>query len=76
AMMGLINGVLTAKLLLPAFIATVATMSIYRGLVSLPTNGAPAMLTDPTWTAIGTGSFVGVPIIIWIVLVLFLVNHL
>ena len=53
AVMGLINGVLTAKLLLPSFIVTVATMGIYRGLVSLPTNGAPAMITDPAWTAIG-----------------------
>ncbi|WP_203234918.1 ABC transporter permease [Modicisalibacter coralii] len=76
ALMGLINGVLTAKLMLPAFIVTVATMSIYRGMVSLPTNGAPAMLTDPTWTAIGTGSVAGVPIIIWIVVGLFVLNHL
>jgi len=51
-------------------------MSIYRGMVSLPTNGAPAMLTDPTWTSIGTGSVVGVPIIIWIVVGLFVLNHL
>lgn len=76
AMMGLFNGVLTAKLLLPSFIVTVATMGIYRGLVSLPTNGAPAMITDPTWTAIGTQSFLGLPIIIWIVFVLFLANHI
>ena len=44
AVMGLINGVLTAKLLLPSFIVTVATMGIFRGLVSLPTNGALALL--------------------------------
>jgi ribose transport system permease protein len=75
ALMGLINGVLTAKLLLPSFIVTVATMGIYRGLVSLPTNGAPAMIMDETWTAIGTESFLGLPIIIWIVLVLFVVNQ-
>nr|WP_319250931.1 ABC transporter permease [uncultured Celeribacter sp.] len=76
ALMGLLNGVLTAKLLLPSFIVTVATMSIYRGMVSLPTNGAPAMILDPTWTAIGANSFLGVPIIIWIVLILFLGNHI
>ena len=76
AAMGLLNGVLTAKLLLPSFIVTVATMSIFRGMVSLPTNGAPQMITDPTWIAIGANSFVGVPIIIWIVLVLFLANHI
>jgi ribose transport system permease protein len=75
ALMGLINGVLTAKLLLPSFIVTVATMGIYRGLVSLPTNGAPAMIMNETWTAIGTESFLGFPIIIWIVLVLFVFNQ-
>lgn len=75
ALMGLINGVLTAKLLLPSFIVTVATMGIYRGLVSLPTNGAPAMIMDETWTAIGTESFAGLPIIIWIVLILFVINQ-
>lgn len=76
AVMGLFNGVMTAKLLLPSFIVTVATMSIYRGLVSLPTGGAPAMDMDPTWIAIGANSFMGVPIIIWIVAVLFAVNHI
>lgn len=76
SILGLANGVLTAKFLLPSFIVTVATMGIYRGLVSLPTNGAPAMITDPTWTAIGTQSFIGVPIVIWFVAVLFLFNHI
>ncbi len=76
ALMGMLNGVLTAKLLLPSFIVTVATMGIYRGMVSLPTNGAPAMIENATWTAIGTESFLGLPIIIWVVAVLFLVNHI
>lgn len=76
ALMGMLNGVLTAKLLLPSFIVTVATMGIYRGMVSLPTNGAPAMIENSTWTAIGTESFLGLPIIIWVVAVLFLVNHI
>ncbi|WP_319775368.1 ABC transporter permease [Breoghania sp.] len=75
-LMGGVNGLLTARLLLPSFIVTVATMSIYRGMVSLPTNGAPAMIMDPTWTAIGANSFFGVPIIIWIVVALFIANHI
>lgn len=76
ALMGMLNGVLTAKLLLPSFIVTVATMGIYRGMVSLPTNGAPAMIENETWTAIGTESFLGLPIIIWVVAVLFVVNQI
>ncbi|NRP20774.1 Ribose import permease protein RbsC [Ensifer adhaerens] len=76
ALMGMLNGVLTAKLLLPSFIVTVATMGIYRGLVSLPTNGAPAMIDNSTWTSIGTESFLGLPIIIWVVAVLFVINQI
>ncbi|MGN7753954.1 ABC transporter permease [Sinorhizobium sp. 22678] len=76
ALMGMLNGVLTAKLLLPSFIVTVATMGIYRGMVSLPTNGAPAMIENVTWTAIGTESFLGLPIIIWVVAVLFVINQI
>jgi monosaccharide ABC transporter membrane protein, CUT2 family (TC 3.A.1.2.-) len=33
------------------------------------------MIEDPTWIAIGAESFVGLPIIIWIVVVLFVFNH-
>ncbi|MGH6860241.1 MAG: ABC transporter permease [Phyllobacterium sp.] len=76
AIMGGLNGALSAKLMLPSFIVTVATMGIYRGLVSLPTNGAPAMIENETWLAIGTENWLGLPIIIWIVLALFAVNHI
>ena len=76
AILGAVNGLLTARLLLPSFIATVATMSIYRGLVSLPTGGAPLMISDPNWQAIGASRFLGLPLIIWILLALFLLNHI
>ncbi len=75
AIMGGLNGVLSAKLMLPSFIVTVATMGIYRGMVSLPTNGAPEIIENETWLAIGSESWLGLPIIIWIVGVLFLVNY-
>ena len=76
AILGAVNGLLTARLLLPSFIVTVATMSIYRGLVSLPTGGAPLMISDPNWQAIGASHFLGLPLIIWILLILFLANHI
>ncbi|SDP47572.1 ribose ABC transporter permease [Phyllobacterium sp. OV277] len=76
AIMGGLNGVLSAKLMLPSFIVTVATMGIYRGAVSLPTNGAPASIDNETWLAIGSESWLGLPIIIWIVIALFAINHI
>ena len=39
-------------------------------------KGAPAMIMDPAWTAIGSNAWLGLPIIIWIVLALFLFNHI
>jgi ribose transport system permease protein len=75
ALLGGFNGVLSANLMIPSFIVTVATMGIYRGLVSLPTNGAPAMIENEAWIAIGSESWLGLPIIIWIVLALFAINH-
>jgi ribose transport system permease protein len=51
-------------------------MGIYRGAVSLPTNGAPASIENETWLAIGSESWLGLPIIIWIVIALFAINHI
>ncbi|KGQ71575.1 ribose ABC transporter permease [Chelonobacter oris] len=76
AVMGFINGALTAKFALPSFIVTVATMGIYRGMVSLPTNGAPQMITNNSWTAIGNSVWFGIPVVIWILIALFLFNHI
>jgi len=76
ALLGALSGVMTAKLALPSFIVTVAAMGIYRGLVSLPTNGAPAMIDDATWTAIGSQTWLGYPLVVWILLFLFILNHI
>lgn len=75
-LLGLCNGMLSAKLLLPSFIVTVATMGIFRGMVSLPTNGSPQMISDATWLAIGKDSLLNVPYVVWILLLMFLLNHI
>jgi len=75
ALLGACNGIMTAKLALPSFIVTVAAMGIYRGLVSLPTGGAPAVVVDPTWTAIGSQTWLGYPVVVWAFVLLFMFNH-
>lgn len=42
-MLGLVNGLLVAKLSLQPFIATLGTMSIYRGAAYLLTSGVPVL---------------------------------
>lgn len=76
ALMGFLNGLLTAKFMIPSFIVTVATMGMYRGMVSLPTNGAPMMISNQYWLDIGRYSLGGIPLLIWILFVLFILNHL
>lgn len=74
--LGGLNGVITAKLMLPSFIVTVATMGIFRGLVSLPTGGVPAPINDDTFFYVGTERAAGLPVLVWIMLCVFIVAHI
>jgi ribose transport system permease protein len=62
---------MVARLGLPSFIVTLATMGAFRGLVSLPTGGLPAPIDNDTWLDYGSDSLFGIPILVWIMLVLF-----
>lgn len=69
--MGAINGVMVARLGLPSFIVTLATMGAFRGLVSLPTGGLPTAIDNDRWLDLGSDVLLGVPVLVWIMLVLF-----
>jgi ribose transport system permease protein len=58
---GLINGFLIAKVKLPDFIATLGTLSIYRGLALIYTDGKPIYGIDPAFRAIFAGQLAGIP---------------
>ena len=58
---GLINGFLIAKVKLPDFIATLGTLSIYRGLALIYTDGKPIYGIDPAFRAIFAGQVAGIP---------------
>lgn len=60
--LGLLNGVIVTKFRVPAFIATLATLGIYRGVALLFTDGAPVMITDTAFRSIATSSLFGVPV--------------
>lgn len=73
--MGAINGVIVAKLGMPSFIVTLATMGAFRGLVSLPTGGLPTAIDSDTWLDMGSDQWLGIPILVWIMLALFVVAY-
>ncbi|MDD2353201.1 MAG: ABC transporter permease [Atribacterota bacterium] len=71
AIFGFFNGFLTAKVHIPAIIATLGTMTIIRGLAYLYTGGYPVYVEAPDFAYIGTGYLgpIPFPIIILIIMV-------
>lgn len=64
-LVGLLNGVVTAKLLIPSFIVTLGTLSAARGLSLIISGGEPISLDDAqpgvdTFTLMGSGKLFGV----------------
>jgi ribose transport system permease protein len=66
---GFANGILVAKARIPAFLVTLGTMGIARGLALTVTNTKAVIITDEAFTQFwGAGSIGGLPIsIIWTV---------
>jgi ribose transport system permease protein len=59
---GFINSLLVNKLKLEAFIATLATMSIFRGLAFIICGGKAVFVTNMFFLRMGSGRFFGIPI--------------
>ena len=72
AFVGLINGILTAKIKIVAIITTLGTMTILRGATYLYTGGYPILGSSESFRFIGSGyiGFMPVPIIIFLVMVI------
>lgn len=73
AIVGLFNGSLCAIGRLPGFIASLASMTILRGLAYIVTGGNSVVWSNDSFTMIGTGyiSIIPVPVIIMFAAVIF-----
>ena len=69
---GLINGLLIAKGKLQAFIATLATMTIFRGATLVFTNGTPISKLPEKFVNIGNGKigFMPIPVITTVIVLI------
>ena len=80
-LIGFISGLITAKFKIPAFVTTLAIMSICRGLAFIITDGTPIGVVDPKFTLFGSGYIfktIPIPIIIMIIVFIigfFLINY-
>jgi ribose transport system permease protein len=64
--LGLFNGFIITKFRVPPFVATLAMLTIARGLTMLWTRGHPVSNLGDNFLHIGTGWFIGIPVPVWI----------
>lgn len=72
--LGWFNGFAITKFKVPPFVATLAMLSIARGLTMLYTGGKPISDLGSNFAFIGSGSFIGLPVPVWIALVVVLIS--
>ncbi len=70
---GGVSGVLVTKGRLQPFIATLITMTVFRGLTMIFSGGMPIsnLGQDPFLTGIGKGTLLMVPVPVWVMLIMF-----
>lgn len=76
AMLGFFNGVMITRFNIPPFVATLAMLTIGRGLTMLWTGGFPITSLGETFTFLGTGWFLSVPMPVWISAAVVLIFHI
>ena len=74
-LLGLFNGFMITAFKVQPFVATLAMLTIARGLTMLYTGGHPISNLGADFAYIGTGNLIGIPVPVWIaaVVVLFAV---
>lgn len=84
AALGAISGIIIAKGKVQAFIATLVTMTLLRGVTMVYTDGRPISTgftdTADSFAWFGTGYALGIPVPVWLMIVVFagawyLLNH-
>jgi ribose transport system permease protein len=66
AITGAFNGWTITRFKVPPFVATLAMLTIARGLTMLYTKGFPISVLGDSFAHIGTGWFIGIPLPVWI----------
>ena len=67
--LGFFNGWVITKFKVPPFVATLAMLTVARGFTMLWTKGYPISSLGTNFAYIGTGWFLGIPVLVWIAVV-------
>lgn len=72
---GLFNGWMVTRFRVPPFVATLAMLTIARGLTMLYTEGHPISQLGTGFAQLGTGSLIGIPVSVWMAVLVVLAAH-
>ena len=76
AFFGAVNGWLTTKGKITAFVATLATMSIFRSFTLYISDAGEMVSQNSLYSEVGTGYFLGLPVPVWVFLILAIIGHI
>jgi len=68
---GLINGFIVTRLKVNPFVATLGTMTAYSGLALIYSNSSPFVVEGATFTLLGRGPAMGLPVSVWLLFTFF-----
>ncbi len=75
AIFGMVSGGIITKGYVQPFIATLITMTLYRGITMVFSDGFPISASSASFSFIGGGSFLGIPIPVYIMFVVYLLSY-
>lgn len=67
-LIGIVNGLIVSRTTIPAFITTLGTMNIGRGIARVYTNNQTISVLQPQYTFLGTGKVFGIPIQLFMII--------
>lgn len=73
---GVFNGLIISKTTIPAFIVTLATMNIAKGLAYVYTGGSPVRVVTKEWQFIGAGYIGSIPTPVLILVIVLAITAL
>jgi ribose transport system permease protein len=74
-LLGVINGVLISYVGIAPFIVTLGMLSFARGTILILTKGWPIINIPPAFLVIGQGELLGIPIPVWIMVIVGGISH-
>ncbi len=75
-LIGILSGVIHVKGKMPSFMVTYSVSSIMAGFAVLSYKGQPAMIKYPLFTQLSQGTFIGIPILTWIAIIVFCIAYI